>query len=87
MPHRLKDENITTYSPTPEDLAFAEKFVRWNTLPYGIQRIDAIRCKDGELLLTEVEDWAQYLYLLDIDSDTRERALRAIFASIRGMFS
>ena len=48
MPNRLADRDISLYDPTPEDLVFAQKFVDWEQLPYGIQRIDAVRTKDGK---------------------------------------
>ena len=40
---------------------------------YGIQRIDFIKLEDGTLLLTEIEDTAPYLDLLNLDKDVREK--------------
>ena len=42
---------LERYEPTPDDLDFARRFVEWNTLDHGIQRVDACRTPDGELLL------------------------------------
>ncbi len=82
MPNRLVDRNIRLYEPIQSDLIFAQKFVDWEQLPYGIQRIDAVRTKNGELLLTEDEDLAEYLYLLDIPMEKRESVTRQIVESI-----
>ena len=54
------------YVPTEEDLAFAERFIEWNNLDWGIQRVDACRSKQGELLLVELEDLNPYLSLLEL---------------------
>jgi len=61
------------YEPTPEDLAFAQKFVDWNDIDHGIQRVDACRTTDGDLLLVEVEDWNPYLSL-DLLADAQRTA-------------
>jgi hypothetical protein len=87
MPNRLIDGDIALYEPTEDDLLFAQKFVEWNALPHGVQRIDAVRTKEGKLLLTEVEDIAPYLYLLDIDSKIRERVSYQIIQSVTSCFS
>ena len=41
---------------TDEDIAFAVRFIEWNTVTHGIQSADACRTNDGELLLVELED-------------------------------
>ena len=82
MPNRLADRDIKLYEPTEADLAFAQKFIDWNDQPYGIHRVDAVRTKDGSLLLTEVEDIAEYLYLFDIDAAKREEVVQALIKSI-----
>jgi hypothetical protein len=83
MPNRLKDTGIKLYTPTKEDIEFAEKFINWNSLSVGIQRIDAVRTKAGSLLLTEIEDVAEYLYLLDIEPEVREKISDALIDTIR----
>jgi len=82
MPNRLLDKDIKEYTPSGSDLAFAASFVKWNGLPYGVQRVDAIRMASGELLLTEVEDLCPYLYLSDVNKKTQSRFLEKIQASI-----
>ena len=82
MPNRLLDNNIEQYEPTPEEIEWARSFVEWNDLPYGIQRIDAVRTRDGQLLLTEIEDLCPYLYLESIDPVNRENVLHKLKESI-----
>jgi hypothetical protein len=63
---------LERYEPTPADLEFARLFVEWNTLDHGIQRVDACRAPDGELLLVELEDLNPYLSLALLDDRTRD---------------
>jgi len=74
---------LAPYEATREDLAFAERFVRWNGLPFGIQRIDACRTKDGSLLLMEVEDDSPYLSLLELPDALRRQMVEAIRTSLK----
>lgn len=78
---------LEPYTPTVEDLAFAQRFVDWNSLAHGIQRVDACRAPDGELLLVELEDLNPYLSLDLIDPATREAFVAAMKASIRGLLA
>jgi hypothetical protein len=68
------------YEPTTEDLAFAQQFVDWNDIDHGIQRVDACRTTEGDLLLVEVEDWNPYLSL-DLITDAQRDAFVAAMAS------
>ncbi|MHC5905950.1 ATP-grasp domain-containing protein [Streptomyces sp. S6] len=54
---------LEPYEPTGADLEFARRFIDWNTLDHGIQRVDACRTREGELLLVELEDLNPYLSL------------------------
>lgn len=54
---------LEPYEPTDEDREFAQRFVEWNDIAYGIQRVDACRAPGGELLLVELEDLNPYLSL------------------------
>lgn len=83
MPNRIADTNIQWYEPTSKDMEFARKFVQWNDLPHGIQRIDALRLKDGSLLLTEVEDIAPYLYLLDLPEWKKDLVIEKLLEAIK----
>ena len=54
---------LKEYAPTEDDLKFARKFIEWNDIKYGIQRVDACRTKTGKLLLVELEDLNPFLSL------------------------
>ncbi|MFF3602725.1 hypothetical protein [Streptomyces sp. NPDC002463] len=74
---------LEPYEPTADDLAFARRFIEWNTLDHGIQRVDACRAPGGELLLVELEDLNPYLSLDRVPEETRERFARAFVDSLR----
>ncbi|MDI3408658.1 ATP-grasp domain-containing protein [Streptomyces cavernicola] len=74
---------LQPYEPTDADLEFARRFVAWNTLDHGIQRVDACRAPDGELLLVELEDLNPYLSLDLLDSEVRERFVGRMARSLR----
>lgn len=75
-PDKTRRWALTAYPCSGEDLVFAKRFIAWNTIEHGIQRVDACRTKDGRLLLVELEDLNPYLSLLEVDGQTRERFLR-----------
>ncbi|MFD7734907.1 hypothetical protein ACFV6F_31560 [Kitasatospora phosalacinea] len=74
--------DLTPYRPTPADLAFARRFIDWNTLDHGIQRVDACRTTTGELLLVELEDLNPYLSLDTVTPQQREDFTTATAASL-----
>jgi hypothetical protein len=76
---------LTTYEPSDVDLAFAQKFVDWNDVDHGIQRVDACRTEDGELLLVELEDLNPYLSLDSVSPDVRASFTRNMASSIRAL--
>ncbi|MFH9010927.1 hypothetical protein ACH4C6_06085 [Streptomyces sp. NPDC017943] len=73
---------LEPYEPTAADLAFARRFIDWNTLDHGIQRVDACRAPDGGLLLVELEDLNPYLSLDLVPDDTRERFVTSLSESL-----
>ncbi|KOV81992.1 hypothetical protein ADL03_26800 [Nocardia sp. NRRL S-836] len=73
---------LSSYEATDADLEFAERFIRWNGLEHGVQRVDACRTRDGELLLVELEDLNPYLSLDRTDEDVREAFVGAMARSI-----
>ena len=66
---------LVQYDATAADRAFAREFVAWNPMGHGIQRVDACRTKEGDLLLVELEDLNPYLSIDRVDATTRERFL------------
>lgn len=85
-PHRLLDDRVVRYAPSLADLEFATRLARWTDFDYGIQRIDAVRTKDGILLLTEIENLCPYLYLGEVDPTTRQSFLDSIRKSMSSVF-
>ncbi|MFE0103361.1 hypothetical protein [Streptomyces sp. NPDC059009] len=75
--------DLKPYAPTPADLAFAQRFVDWNTIDHGIQRVDACRTREGELLLVELEDLNPYLSLELLEGGVREAFVGAVKGSLR----
>lgn len=72
-PDKAKRWELKEYACSDDEIAFAKRFIEWNTIEKGIQRVDACKTKDGDLLLVELEDLNPYLSLLETDEKTRER--------------
>ena len=72
-PDKQRRWQLVSYDFSAEDSLFAQQFVNWNKLEFGIQRVDACRTVDGQLLLVELEDLNPYLSLLDQQEATRQR--------------
>ena len=72
-PDKTKRWDLALYEPTAPDLSFAKKFINWNALSHGIQRVDACRTHDGNLLLVELEDLNPYLSIDLLSNDLREK--------------
>jgi hypothetical protein len=73
---------LRPYEATAADLEFARGFVDWNGIDHGVQRVDACRAPDGELLLVELEDLNPYLSLDALDEDRRDAFVAALRASL-----
>ncbi|MFI2370789.1 hypothetical protein [Streptomyces sp. NPDC018833] len=74
--------DLEPYEPTGDDLDFARRFIAWNTVDHGIQRVDACRTRDGALLLVELEDLNPYLSLDLVGDTTREAFVAAMKSSL-----
>ncbi|WP_409468032.1 hypothetical protein [Streptomyces sp. HC307] len=73
---------LEPYQPTEADLGFARRFIDWNTLDHGIQRVDACRTQEGDLLLVELEDLNPYLSLDRVDDPTRDTFVTSMTTSL-----
>ncbi|WP_326759325.1 hypothetical protein OHB35_17040 [Streptomyces phaeochromogenes] len=73
---------LEPYDPTDADLAFARRFIDWNTLDHGIQRVDACRTQEGALLLVELEDLNPYLSLDLVSDRTRDSFVASMTESV-----
>ncbi|MEU8523101.1 hypothetical protein [Streptomyces sp. NBC_01216] len=78
---------LRTYEPTARDLEFAQRFADWNELSHGIQRVDACRAPDGELLLVELEDLNPYLSLDLAGEAEREAFVAAMKSALRELLA
>jgi hypothetical protein len=81
-PHPDRRWQLEPYEPTDGDLEFARRFVDWNAIDHGIQRVDACRAPGGELLLVELEDLNPYLSLDALSDDGRDAFVAAMKASL-----
>ena len=81
-PDKAKRWELKSYPYTEDDIAFAKRFIEWNTIKRGIQRVDACRTKDGRLLLVELEDLNPYLSLLEVDAQTRAQFMQDFVAAL-----
>jgi hypothetical protein len=75
---------LEPYEASAADLAFARRFIDWNTLDHGIQRVDACRTQEGGLLLVELEDLNPYLSLDRVPEPVRDTFVAAMTASLHG---
>jgi hypothetical protein len=75
--------DLVRYDPSAEDLAFAQRFVDWNDLDVGVQRVDACRTRTGQLLLVELEDLNPYLSLDVLSPAERESFCLELVRSLR----
>ncbi|MEC2077989.1 hypothetical protein [Metabacillus fastidiosus] len=82
-PNKDKRWELKEYIATEEDLAFAKRFIEWNNLSWGIQRVDACRNEKGELLLVELEDLNPYLSLLELSDDKRQNFVETMKKSLQ----
>ncbi|WP_329223183.1 hypothetical protein OG352_37915 [Streptomyces sp. NBC_01485] len=78
---------LQPYVPAVRDLEFARRFVDWNGLAHGIQRVDACRAPDGELLLVELEDLNPYLSLDALDEAGRDAFVAATTRSLHRLLA
>ncbi|UNO40588.1 hypothetical protein [Streptomyces sp. MST-110588] len=76
---------LEPYQADAADLAFAQRFVDWNDIDHGIQRVDACRTPDGELLLVELEDLNPYLSLDLLGPEARDAFAAGVKTSLRGL--
>lgn len=81
-PDKSKRWELKEYKATKEDLEFANKFIEWNNIDHGIQRIDACRDENGELLLVELEDLNPYLSVLELSSDVQDKFIKSLVKSV-----
>lgn len=77
---------LKEYAPSATEVDWAKKFITWNKLPYGIQRIDACRMSDGKLYLMEIEDTLAMLSLDTLSEATRNYFCQELVNSLSKNF-
>ena len=82
-PDKNRRWELKEYKATKEDLDFANSFIEWNNIAHGIQRVDACRDENGQLLLVELEDLNPYLSLLDISPKLRDKFVKNLKLSLQ----
>ncbi|MFE1585424.1 hypothetical protein ACFW6Q_06985 [Streptomyces sp. NPDC058737] len=86
-PHPDRRWQLEPYDATVADLDFARRFIEWNGVDHGIQRVDACRAPDGELLLVELEDLNPYLSLDALDEPARDAFVTAVRTALRRLLA
>ncbi|GAA0715691.1 hypothetical protein GCM10008904_32790 [Paraclostridium ghonii] len=84
-PDKGKRWKLVEYKANKDDLDFAMKFIEWNNIDHGIQRIDACRDQYGNLLLVELEDLNPYLSVLELPDGVQDNFINAIKKSINNV--
>lgn len=82
-PDKEQRWKLEKYDYSDEDIEFAGKFIEWNEIRHGIQRVDACRTKEGQLLLVELEDLNPYLSILELDENTRDTFIKDFINALR----
>ncbi|WP_121745460.1 hypothetical protein [Streptomyces sp. E2N166] len=86
-PHPDRRWRLEPYDASPQDLDFARRFIEWNGIDHGIQRVDACRAPGGELLLVELEDLNPYLSLDALDEAGRGSFVTALRTALRRLLA
>ncbi|MGW7283182.1 hypothetical protein ACWGIV_33925 [Streptomyces sp. NPDC054844] len=86
-PHPDRRWRLEPYDASPQDLDFARRFIEWNGIDHGIQRVDACRAPGGELLLVELEDLNPYLSLDALDEAGRDSFVTALRTALRRLLA
>ncbi|MFE1029410.1 hypothetical protein ACFW5I_33515 [Streptomyces sp. NPDC058818] len=86
-PHPDRRWRLEPYDAAPQDLDFARRFIEWNGIDHGIQRVDACRAPGGELLLVELEDLNPYLSLDALDEAGRNSFVTALRTALRRLLA
>lgn len=75
-PDKNKRWELRSYEATEVDLKFAQRFIQWNKMKRGIQRVDACKLKDGSLFLVELEDLNPFLSLDALNEEARDKFIQ-----------
>jgi hypothetical protein len=79
--------NPKYYEPTNEEIQFAQEFINWNKMQYGVCRVDSLKTNDGGLLLLEIEDDSPYFSITEISERLQNLFLSKIMRSIKNILT
>lgn len=82
-PDKSKRWELTAFKASEEDLKFAQRFIDWNSMQRGIQRVDACKLKDGSLLLVELEDLNPFLSLDALSEENRDKFIQNFIQALQ----
>jgi len=82
-PDKSKRWDLRIYKATEEDLKFAQRFIQWNNMKRGIQRVDACKMQDGNLLLVELEDLNPFLSLDALEENSRAKFIKNFVCALK----
>lgn len=81
-PNKKKRWELKEFIPNDTDLDFAKKFITWNNMDCGIQRVDACRLPNTSWLLLELEDLNPFLSLDCLSEMRRDEFMENFMAAI-----
>ena len=64
-------------------LQIAKSFMKWNNMPYGIDRIDFGVTSEGLMLLMEIESDRSYLSLEELSQNTLDNFINSLKHSLK----
>lgn len=79
--------DLVPHEPSPSERRLVRRFVEWNTLEYGLQRVDLLRDRADRLLLVELEDLNPFLSLDRALPADRDRLGDALVAALRELLA
>ncbi|MGJ3233548.1 hypothetical protein [Marivirga sp.] len=84
-PDKSKRWELEIYEASREDLKLAQRFIQWNNMQRGIQRVDACKLKDGSLLLVELEDLNPFLSLEALEENSKDKFIENFVSALKGI--
>lgn len=82
-PDKKKRWELQELIPNDTDLAFAQQFITWNNMDWGIQRVDACRLPNSSWLLLELEDLNPFLSIDKLSETRRQEFMDNFIEAIR----
>jgi len=84
-PDKTKRWELKEIEAKPEEIAFADKFVKWNNIQHGITRVDACKLKDNSLLLVELEDLNPFLSIELLSEKKQEEFISKLIKTFKNL--